>query len=126
NTDQPSVATGPSAVAGQGSVWITYTDSSGRLVVRGAAVTGLGAIGSFGSAQVAPGPGGDFGDIAIGPTGQVMVVYQDPSSGVGPDNIMVNVDSNGLPSGGFGAVVNPTATQVGAFVHIPAQPMRDI
>ena len=126
NTDQPSVATGPSSVAGQGSVWITYTDSSGRLIARGAAVTGLGAVGSFGASQSAPGPGGDFGDIAIGPTGQVMVVYQDQSSGVGPDTILLNLDTNGLAPGGFGSASNATTTQVGAFAPIPAQPLREI
>ena len=124
NNDQPSVATGPSSVPGQGSVWITYTASPDSLVARGAAVTGLGKVGSFSAAQTAG--TGDFGDISVGPSGQMMVVYQSDTSGVGPDTIKANLDSNGLGAGGFASAINATATQVGAFVPIPAQPQREI
>src|SRR5436309_1124354 len=95
NNDQPSVTTGPGSVSGQGSVWITYTDSSGRLVAQGAAVTALGAVGAF-SAVERSGSSGDFGDIAVGPSGQVLVTYQNASSGNGPDSIKVNLDSDGV------------------------------
>jgi hypothetical protein len=125
NNDQPSVATGPSSVSGQGSVWITYTSSSDSLVARGAAVTGLGVVGSFTAAQTAS-SSGDFGDICIGQTGQVMVVYQSTSSGVGPDTLRVNLDANGLTTGGFGSTITASTTQVGAFAPIPAEPQRDI
>src|SRR6266446_2280917 len=57
--DQPSVK------AGAGSVWVTWND--GTIKARGAAVTGLGAVGAFSAEQTAPGTFGQFGDIAIGP-----------------------------------------------------------
>jgi hypothetical protein len=126
NNDQPTVVVGPSATPGQGSVWITYTDASNRLGAHGAAVTGLGAIGPFSSFQSAPGPGGDFGDIAVGPNGQVMVVYQNNGSGVGPDTIKINVDPDGVGPAGFGPMFTATTTQVGGFAPIPAQPNRTI
>jgi hypothetical protein len=123
NTDQPSVATGPSGVAGQQSVWITYMDSSGRVAARGAAMAGLGAVGSFTAVQTTS--LGDFGDIAVGPVGQMMVAYQSASSGAGPDTVHVNLDSDGLGAGGFGSTLNATTTQVGGFAPIPAQPVRE-
>ncbi len=126
NNDQPSVVTGPSGVSGQGSVWICYTDPAGNFVAQGAAVTGLGTVGSFSAGQIAPGPGGDFGDIAIGPNGQVMVAYQDDNSGIGPDVLRINVDPDGLGPAGFGSVIDATTTQVGGFAPIPAQPRRTI
>ena len=120
--DQPSTVT-----TGGGAVWVTFRDSSGTISARGAAVTGLGTVGAFNAAQVAPGSaGGNFGDIAIGPTGQVMVTYQQPAIGQGPSTIFVNVDTDGLGPGGFGAQIAATATNVGGFDIIPAQSDRTI
>lgn len=115
SVDQPTVA------AGAGSVWITY-ETSGSINARGATVTGLGLIGALNAAQVAPGSfGGNFGDIAIGPAGQVMVTYQNNTSGAGPSTIFVNVDGDGVGAGGFGAAVAATTTNVGGTRLIPAQ-----
>jgi hypothetical protein len=79
-TDQPNLAVGPSSVPGQGSAWVVYV--AAWIGLRGASVTGLGAIGSFTPAEYVI---GDFalGGMAVGPTGQVIVVYQDASSGTG-------------------------------------------
>jgi hypothetical protein len=126
HNDQPTVAAGPSATPSQGSVWVTYTDSANNLVAQGAAVTGLGLVGSFSAAQAAPGAGGDFGDIAIGPNGQVMVVYQDNNTTEGPDSLRLNVDPDGLGTNGFGPAIVATTTQVGGFATVPAQPLRKI
>jgi hypothetical protein len=127
--DQPTVVTGPGSIGGQGSVWVSYTlagtATTAPLVARGAPVTGLGSIGAFTAEQTAS-SSGDFGDICIGLTGQIMVVYQDPNTTSGPDTLEVNVDTNGLSSGGFGATINATTTQVGSFVTIPAQSRRQI
>jgi hypothetical protein len=125
NLDQPSVTTGPSAVAGQASVWINYTTASGSLVARGATVTGLGAIGAFSATQSAS-PNGDFGDIVVGPGGRVFTVYQNPNSDIGPDAILGNLDTDGIGGAGFGPQINTTTTQVGSFADIPAQSQRMI
>ncbi len=120
--DQPTVTTGP------GAVWVTWRDSSGvGIQARGAAVNGLGAgnIGPFNAEQTAPGSaGGNFGDIAIGPAGQVLVTYQIPATGEGPATIFVTLDADGLGAGGFGAATAATTTNVGGFDFIPAQPDR--
>jgi hypothetical protein len=124
--DQPTIVTGPSSTAGQGSVWISYTDKNNNLEVQGAVVTGLGSVGTFSAAQSPPGStNGDFGDICVGPAGQVIVVYQDNNTTEGPDTIHENVNTSGL-GGSFGAQSSATATQVGGFTSIPAQPLRSI
>jgi hypothetical protein len=125
DNDQPTVTTGPGP-GGSGSVWITYADVSGNLVAQGASVTGLGSVGSFGTIQTAPGPGGSFGDIVVGPNGEMMVAYQDPNSGAGPDSILVNLDPDGLGAAAFNADVVATGTEVGGLSPIPAQPIRTI
>jgi hypothetical protein len=113
--DQPTVA------VGAGSVWVTY-NTLGAINARGASVTGLGVVGAFNAAQVPPGSsGGNFGDIAIGPSGQVMVTYQNNTGGAGPATIFMNVDADGLGPGGFGAAVSVTTTNVGGVRIIPAQ-----
>src|SRR5439155_3650020 len=83
DADQPTIATGPSAVAGQESVWIIYTTlystTTNKLAVQGASVTGLGAIGSFSPPEMTVN-NGDYGDVSIGPNGQVLVVYENPNN----------------------------------------------
>ncbi len=121
-------------VASMGSappvVWITYKDFNlpgTPIVAHGAAVTGLGAIGSFSAAQSAAGSAnGSFGDIGIGPAGQVMVTYESPSGGQGPANLLINVDADGLGPGGFAAARTVTSTGVGGFDFIPAQNDRSV
>jgi hypothetical protein len=118
--DQPSIAVGAN------SVWVSFTNNSNQVVAAGASVTGLGLVGAFSGLETAPGGGGDFGDIAIGPAGQVALVYQNNGSGEGPDTIKFNLDSDGLGAGGLGAQSSVTGTNVGGFDHIPAQNTRTI
>jgi hypothetical protein len=114
-SDRPSVA------AGAGSVWVCYTDPTNNVVAVGAPVTGLGQFGTFSSYVVPGSTNGDFGNIAIGPSGQVMVTYQyGLASGAGPDTIVVNEDPAGI-RGTFGGPVVVTTTQVGGDHFIPAQ-----
>src|SRR6185503_18219026 len=111
--DQPTITTGP------GSVWVTYT---GGLTIQaaGAPVTGLGAIGRFSPPEVAVGTNeGHFGDIAIGPDGQVLVVFQD-ASGEGPSHMYADLDPDGLGQAGFEPVTFVGFTNVGDFDTIPA------
>ena len=122
--DQPSLAVGPSSVAGQGAVWVCW--SSGMIRVRGAPVTGLGAVGSFTTAVIPPTSTGNFGDIAVGPAGQVMVTYMNPTGGQGPATIYVNTDPDGFGASPFGSRVAVTTTNVGGFDFIPAQSGRSV
>ena len=142
--DQPTVKTGP------GAVWATWNEDE-TIVARGAAVNGLGDIGPFGAAQPVPGShpasasrparrlpgrqpapgsfnlGGQFGDIAVGPGGQVVVVWQtDSGFDTCPCDIYANADADGLGPGGFSSEVHVTATNVAKFDAIEPQPNRTV
>src|SRR6266849_4307414 len=70
--DQPNMAVGPN------SIWLSFTDGLG-IQATGATVKGLGLanIGAFSTPEELPGSDlGNFGSIAVGPSGQVAVVYQ--------------------------------------------------
>jgi hypothetical protein len=118
SVDQPSIAVGAN------SVWVDY-NLNGTMNARGASVTGLGVMGAFGAAE-AVNAGGSFGDIAIGPTGQVMLTWQDNQVLDGPENIHVALDPDGLGAAGFNPSTIVTSTNVGSFDPIPAQPSRTI
>ena len=135
--DQPSIAVGPSNFGDDTrSVWISYENFSanggqGAITVKGAVVTGLGQVTSFIAPKLAPGSGqlvsqsgpGNFGNIAVGPSGQVLVTYENPSSTAGPAGLYVNLDANGF-SGDFGPALLVTQTNVGGFAPITPQPTR--
>src|SRR5262249_54758832 len=121
--DQPAIA------VGAGSVWITF--NNGDVEAAGAPVTGRGAIGNFTPVEAAPGSqsatfSGNFGDIAIGPHGEVLVTYQNQLTNQGPDDIFVSRDPDGLGPQGFDTPVLVTSTQVGGHQSIPAQAQRRI
>jgi uncharacterized repeat protein (TIGR01451 family) len=113
----------PTVVAGVNSVWMTWRDDSGGPAARGRSVTGPLTFGAWGAEQDIANAG-NYGDIAIGPTGEVMVVYQDQAGGEGPTNIIVHTDADGLGAGGFAAGVTVTSSNVGGFDFLPAQPQR--
>jgi len=115
----------PTVVAGAGAVWVTWRDDSGGIAARGRQVTGAGTFGAWGAEQDVANVG-NFGDIAIGPGGEVMVTYQTPTGNEGPSNIMVHTDADGLGAGGFGAGVTASTTNVGGFDFLPAQPGRSV
>ncbi len=115
----------PTVVAAENSVWVTWRDDSGGISARGRSVTGALTFGAWGPEQDVSNVG-NFGDIAIGPTGEVMVVYQTPTGNEGPSNIIVHTDADGLGAGGFGAGVTVGSTNVGGFDLLPAQPQRSV
>src|SRR5262249_42624388 len=55
--------------------------------------------------------------------GRVAVVYETPSSGVGPATLQVAVNVTGSTSGSF-ALGGAIPTNVGGFAPLPAQPSR--
>jgi len=116
--DQPTVVTGP------GSVWLDFDHANG-VAVTGAAVSGLGEVGTFMPLQQIRGSAdGDFGDIAVGPSGQVMVTYQHD---IAPHRslVYVNLDSTGV-GGIFGKAILVTGTNVVGFDFIPPQYSRGV
>jgi hypothetical protein len=116
----------PTIVAGAGAVWIVF-NAGGPMVATGAAVTGLGAVGSFQSIEIVPGSNNcTYGDVAIGPGGTVMQVCTLGESGQGGGKLLVSVDPDGLGPVGFGKRVSVTDTHVGGFDFIPAQPDRSV
>lgn len=123
SVDQPTVVAANTS-AGV-AVWIVW-NQSGQMVARGAAVTGLGAIGVFNPLQTIPGTGShSFGDIAIAPNGAVVQACG-PQGGQGPGTIVVNTDVDGLGIGNFGPAVVATMTNVGGFDFIPPQNARSV
>jgi hypothetical protein len=127
--DQPSIAFGPSGVAGiPEAVWVDVTDTTtGGIVATAAPVMGFNNVGTFSATVALPGSSpGDFGSIAVGPSGQVLANYQSNISGIGPDTIRANLDPNGLGSISFGNSFTITGTNVGGFSPISAQPNRTI
>ncbi len=118
--DQPTITTA------QGEVWVVF-NGGGPIVAAGAPVKGLGKVGSFITPEVVPGTNNcTYGDVAIGPTGEVMQVCTLTESGQGGGKLFVNVDPDGLGPAGFGTRVFVTDTHVGGFDFIPPQPDRSV
>lgn len=127
SVDQPTVvAANTTAPGAPVAVWVVWNQSN-SMRARGAAVTGLGAVGAFNALQNIPGTTGcSFGDVAIAPTGVVVQACQNPTGGEGPANILVNIDADGLGPNNFGAAITATATNVGGFDFIPPQNVRSV
>ncbi len=117
----------PTIVAAKGEVWVVF-NGGGPILAAGAPVTGLGQVGSFITPEVAGGTNNcTYGDVAIGPNGEVMQVCTLTESGQGGGKIYVNVDPDGLGPAGFADhSVFVVDTHVGGFDYIPAQPDRSI
>jgi hypothetical protein len=113
-------------VTGAGTVWVVV-NAGGPMIAAGAPVTGLGHVGSFSPAELIPGTNNcTYGDVAIGPAGQVMNVCTLTESGQGSGKLFVNVDPDGLGPAGFGDRVFVTTTHIGGFDFIPPQPDRSV
>ncbi|MCU0961267.1 MAG: NF038129 family PEP-CTERM protein, partial [Pirellulaceae bacterium] len=134
--DQPSIAVGPGAGGADGSVWLTWERGDqpfNVIMAAGAPVTGLGAVGAFNQWLVAPlsadGASRNFGDIAVGPDGQVLLTYTQAVLGgspLGPAQIAVHLDPDGLGSVPFGPPTIAADIQVGSHLPIPASAQRPI
>ena len=123
--DRPSVSVGPH------SVWVSYTnvlsEPQARVEASGAKVTGLGRFGAFSPPEGVPARHGhgDFGGIAVGPRGQVLVIYENIAS-QRRSRIYTALDPDGLGPKGFGRPRLLARTHVNATFRIPAQPDRSI
>jgi len=118
--DQPTITTG------HGEVWVVF-NAGGPMFATGARVTGFGHVRPFIQGEVVPGTNNcTYGDVAIGPAGQVMQVCTLTESGQGGGKLFVNVDPDGLGPANFGNRVFLAETHVGGFDFIPAQIDRSI
>src|SRR5207244_9292468 len=116
----------PTLDAAEGEVWVVV-NGGGPMIATGAPVTGLGQVGGFVPVEVVHGTNNcTYGDLSIGPSGQVMLACSLTESGQGGGKIFVNVDPDGLGPAGFGDRNFVTETHVGGFDFIPAQPDRSI
>jgi hypothetical protein len=119
--DQPTVTSGPR------SVWLVW-NSNGRMQAAGARTFGLGDVARFRPVQNVPGSRGcSFGDVSVGPEGEVMqVCTRDvPAGGEFPTSatIRLNLDPDGLGPLGF----EPTAVlgPVGVAQFDAIRPQED-
>jgi hypothetical protein len=116
----------PTITAAEDAVWVVF-NAGGPMVAAGAAVGGRGQVGAFGPVEVVPGTNNcTYGDVAIGPSGQVMQACSLTESGQGGGKVFVNVDPDGLGPAGFGDRVFVTQTHVGGFDFIAPQPDRSV
>jgi BNR/Asp-box repeat len=116
----------PTITAARGEVWVIF-NAGGPMFATGARVTGFGHVGTFGPGAVVPNTNNcTYGDIAIGPAGQVMQVCTLTESGQGGGKLFVSVDPDGLGPAGFGGRTFAAETHVGGFDFIPAQSDRSI
>jgi len=116
----------PTITAAKGEVWVIF-NAGGPLFATGAPVSGLGLVGAFFQGEVVPGTNNcTYGDIAIGPAGQVMQTCNLTESGQGGGKVFVNLDPDGLGPANFGDRVFVTETHVGGFDYIGPQPDRSV
>ena len=122
STDQPTIT------AGHGEVWVS-TEHNSLMNAAGAPVTGLGQVGTWTPLEAAPNTNCsscDYGDIAIGPSGEVMMAYQTPSGGQNGSQIYTALDPDGVGPAGFNTPTLAAKTNVGGFDYIPAQSGRSV
>lgn len=122
--DQPKIATGVDATnAARDTIWETWNNNTNSISVSGAAVTGLGAVGAMTAPVTIVNSGNrNFGDIAVGPAGQVLVAFQDANFASNTSSLYTSLDPDGL---GGAAFTDPNtrqivATNVDASRLIPA------
>jgi hypothetical protein len=120
--DQPTITTGAN------EAWLVF-NAGGPIMAAGARVTGLGqvTIADFATTeQVVPGTNNcTYGDLAIGPAGQVMNVCTLTESGSGGGRLFVSLNPTGV-GGTFGNGVFVVDSHIGGFHFIPAQIDRSI
>jgi hypothetical protein len=118
----------PTVVAAEGMVWLVW--NQGSMQAAGARVFGLGDVGRFHRTEDVPGTRScSFGDVQIGPEGQVMQVCTRDRFHHGIYQrtwIRVNTDPDGLGPAGFGPANSPGSTNVRQFEPIGPQADRTV
>ena len=107
----------PELAVGRDSVWTVVLDlDSNTLVASHAPVTGLGSVGAFVSQSLPGSNGAPHADLALGPDGNAIVVYErTTSSSIGTINAHRDPDGLGaLPFSGAVPIThfNPIASEI--------------
>jgi hypothetical protein len=132
----------PKLSTGAGTVWVAYSNLDpnpgpsdprqprplllGPVEAAGARVAGLGQVGPFSAPEAAPSStGGTTDDLAVGPSGQVLVTFHAdqfwPYKDLhGPANVYTALDPDGLGPAGFNAPRLAVVTQVDTYHPILA------
>ena len=127
--DYPSIATGPGGFYAPESVWVSWVnyadggvDNRSGIWVTGAPVIGPGLVGAFTAARkVEDSDNGVWGDLDVGPTGQVLVTWQRDAT------IKANTDPDGLGEADFAVTsFEVSQTRLLEGTQIPAQHKRFI
>ncbi len=118
----------PTITAAAGEAWVVF-NAGGPIMAAGARVTGPGqvTIPDFAATeQVVPGTNNcTYGDLAIGPAGQVLNVCTLTETGTGGGRLFVSLNQMGV-GGTFANSVFVTDSHIGGFHFIPAQIDRSI
>ncbi|HEV3343750.1 MAG TPA: hypothetical protein VG125_25480, partial [Pirellulales bacterium] len=128
-TDYMTIAVGPGGTSAPEAVWIQTMDHStgvGHAVAVGAPVTGLDLVGAFSASEQSSTDGFLFGNVAVGPKGQVVSAFEDTTNASGPETIDISVNSGGLAGSGFGPQTVVTNSNVGWNTDLPPQPVRGV
>jgi hypothetical protein len=118
--DHPELGVGPGPTAGSNSIYVRDTTQSNNRIIS-ATSSGLGVTSAF-TAITGLGQG-NFGSTAVGPGGRNVFTSMSPAGGIGPSNLQVRYDADGVGPGGYVNQAN-IPTNVGGFRPIPAQPSR--
>jgi hypothetical protein len=128
--DQPTITTGPGGAQAQSSVWVTFYDhATSDIVASGAPVTGsgLGQVGAWTVLQHIPNSTQfNYGDICIGPAGQVGVVFQSMANPNGPTEVRMSVNPYGTSQNAFAYAWTVLTSQVGFLQKPPSTPYRGL
>jgi hypothetical protein len=120
--DQPTITTGA------GSVWVTW-NNNGLMQAAGAKVSGLGRVANFKNRHDIRNTGScSFGDISVGPDGQVYEVCTKDKRGSDPESASIRAatDPDGLGPRGFTEAEVIGSTNVVPFDYIPPQRARSV
>jgi hypothetical protein len=119
----------PTITSGHGAVWLIW-NHDGWLQASGARVHGAGDVGAFRRIEDVPHTHGcTFGDIAIGPRGEVLQVCQRDVVGSSPptSRLRTNIDRDGLgKTKGFTSGFAFATTNVSLFDPIRPQRSRTV
>ncbi len=125
--DYPRITSGPNPTYGNHTYLTFYSYDAISLLAAGANVTGLGAahIGAYSVTNLTRSTDGNFGGVTIVPNGTTVATFQLEDHAVGPSDIYVAANPNGVGQA-FGDSGYLLTSQVGYSQSIPAQPTRNI